>query len=712
MFHYGRMKASNSKLIKSLFLANYGTKTIGNHTSICEGGKWTAQELTWGKHYDNWDFDHTKYVLNFGSSCLEAHTNHIPVAQRLVSAMAERRIKMVTFDVRLSNTAARSSEWIPINPGTDGAVILAMCNVIMGKDLYDRNFLEFVKATENHDASVDEKITALKSHLIKYSPEWAEKISGVPAPRIKTLANEFARARPAVVISYRGAIAHYNGIETERACQMLAAITGNIDIPGGRCRAVGARWKYPKGPKQKPKGKKLKILDGFKGKSAFPTHHVNHQVLKMIKDGSQGRPEVYMWYCYTPVYANGEVQENIDILKDEKLIPFTVCVNAYYDESAALADLILPNPSYLEWWGWEDMVSPSQVPEYYIRQPLVKPLGESRDLCDVVCELADRLGFPLGVNSAEEFVEKSCELTSGVRAAGGFEYMKRHGVWHDTNAKPTYYSYKNIVLDPEKQVCVVGEYVYTDLDEPEKVCPWFGDDVIYDEETGVYWHWKNSGAATEEEAKGGGYTRTKNAYKGYIGQKIGNKVYRGFEPDKLNKSGFLEVYSILLKEKGFAPMPTYFPIPDHNKMKENELILTTYKVPVHIHSRSQNCKWLTEIVHDNPAWINSKTARLLNIEAGDRILVESRIGSIETTAFVTEGVVPGVISISHHLGHWEYGRFASGKKTPYAHENDPDLKLMWWTKHGVHPNWIIPNSPDPIGGQQCWMDTVVKVSKA
>jgi anaerobic selenocysteine-containing dehydrogenase len=49
MFHYGRMKASSSKIVKSVFLANYGTKTIGNHTSICEGGKWTAQELTWGK---------------------------------------------------------------------------------------------------------------------------------------------------------------------------------------------------------------------------------------------------------------------------------------------------------------------------------------------------------------------------------------------------------------------------------------------------------------------------------------------------------------------------------------------------------------------------------------------------------------------------------------------------------------------------------------
>ncbi|MFQ5589493.1 MAG: hypothetical protein ACE5F7_11720 [Nitrospiria bacterium] len=89
-------------------MANYGTKTIGNHTSICEGGKWTAQELTWGKHYDNWDFDNTRFVLNFGSNCLEAHTNHTSVAHRLIRAMAERKVRMVTFDVRLSNTARPS----------------------------------------------------------------------------------------------------------------------------------------------------------------------------------------------------------------------------------------------------------------------------------------------------------------------------------------------------------------------------------------------------------------------------------------------------------------------------------------------------------------------------------------------------------------------------------------------------------------------------
>jgi anaerobic selenocysteine-containing dehydrogenase len=689
MFHYGRMKASSSKIVKSVFLGTYGTGTVGNHTSICEGAKWTGQELTWGKHYDNWDFDKTKFVINFGSGVMDAHTNHIPCSQRLVSAMADRGVKFVTFDPRLSNTAARSTEWVPLKPGSDTAIVLAMCREIMNADLYDKEFFPFIKATENRNDSTEKKIAALKAHLDQYTPEWAEKISGVPAAKIKSLAIELAKTKPACVISYRGAVAHQFGAEAERAIQMLAAITGNIDNPGGRCRGVGAKWKYPKGPKEKPKAKALKITKGFKGDIAYPTHGANHQVLKMIKDGSAGRPEIYMWYCYTPVYSHGEIQENIDILKDESLIPFTVCVNAYYDESAALADIILPNPSYLEWWDWEDHVSPTQVPEYAIRQPFVKPLGESRDFKDVVCDLADRMGFPLGFNSAEEFVKLSCEKTPGVKEAGGFEYMKQHGVWHDANAKPKYYGYKKEVK----------------ADDLSK------EGVVMDEATGVYWNWKTAKLKSEAEAKEKGYTETKNAYKGYVGQEIGGKVYAGFKPDKVNKSGYFELYSELLKMKKFEPLPSYYPIEEYEKMGADELILTSYKVPVQIHSRSANCKWLTEIYHDNPAKINPVTAKSLGIKSGDKIKITSKISEITTTANVTEGIVPGVVSISHHLGHWEYGRYASGKKAPLAGDDDPDLKIKHWDTYGMHPNWVMANKPDPISGQWAMLDNVVKVTK-
>lgn len=696
MFQYGRMKSSTSKMVKSIFLATYGTGTIGNHTSICEGSKWVAQELTWGGHYDNWDFDNTRFILNFGSNVFEAHTNHNPVAHRLIDSMIKRNLRMVTFDVRLSHTAAKSSEWVPVKPGTDIAVILAMCNVIMTEDIMPiegRNFLRFCRVTKDVNASTDEKIAALKEHLKDYTPEWAESISGVPAKKIVDIAREVALVHPAAIISYRGAITHAYGVETERALQMLASITGNVDAPGGRLKAVGPHWKYPKGPKDKPKARKLNVNDGFEGQVAFPNHHVSNQVFEVIKDGSFGRPDVYMWYKYQPVYSNGDCKTNEEVLKDESILPFTVAVSPFYDESSHLADLILPEAVYPERWDWEDMVSPAQIPEYYIRQPMVPPMGETRDFGDVVCDLAERMGMPLGFKTKEEFVRLSCEMTPEVKEAGGFEYMKEHGVYHNPETKAAYFSYMR----------------------PIPPSAFAAEDVIFDERLGVYWNWKKSEAKSREEAMEKGYMHTKKAYKGYVGQQIGGAVYRGFPPDKVNKTGFMELYSELMEEKGFNPMPSYYPIPEHQQMGEDELILTTYKVNVQSHSRTQNCKWLTEIYHTNPAWINPETAARRGIANGDLIRVKSEVGEITTKARVTPAVVPGVIAISNHCGHWKYGRYASGNATPddlRSDIEDRDAHRIWWhDDHGAHPNWLIPNKPDPIGGEQRWNDTVVTVEK-
>jgi anaerobic selenocysteine-containing dehydrogenase len=309
---------------------------------------------------------------------------------------------------------------------------------------------------------------------------------------------------------------------------------------------------------------------------------------------------------------------------------------------------------------------------------LVNPLlGETRDFKDICCELAKRLGLDLGFSSAEDFVRDACENTPGVKEAGGFEYMKKYGVWYDKKAKPKYLSHTQEIPDEDLK------------------------DTIVDKKTGVVWR----GNLGED------YTTTEKAYKKYVGQMINGKVYRGFPPDKVNKSGLFEIYSELLKEKGFNPMPSWMPIPEHQKMRKDELILTTYKVNVHTQSRTQNCKWLTEIYHDNPAWINPKVALALRIKDGDIIKVRSKIGEIKIKAHVTEGIHPDVVAIAHHSGHWEYGRYASGKRGPTSTDNDPDLALIWWKEHGVRPNWIIPNIGDPIGGTMCWMDTVVKVIK-
>jgi len=692
VFHHGWIPTSAEHLIDDIFLPAYGTASIIKQTCHGQSARWTAHELTWGGRVDNWDLDNTDFVLNFGSNVLEAHTNHVSLARRLALAAEDRSIRTVTFDVRLSNTAAKSDQWVPVKPGTDLAVALAMCNVVMENGLYQgagEEFLRFCQVTEDPDIATADKVLALQKHLAEYTPEWAEKISGVPAGQIIDIAREFAAAERACVISSRGADAHFNGVETERAIQMLAAITGNIDNPGGRCRAITPEWTFPAGPKNRPVAKKMAFIDADEDAFVLSDFGAGHSSLNRIRAHGE-RPGIYMWYHHNPAYANGDTQQIIDILKDESLLPFTVAVTPFYDETAALADLILPDTTYLERYDIDDGVSPNQVAEYAIRQPLIAPLGEARDFKDVCCELAERLGFPLGFKSAEKFVKTACMLTPLVRKkASGFRGMKKKGVWHDKKATPVYAAYRSQV-------------------DPEALS---SEEVIYDQSSGVYWNWKAANASSKAEAQRQGYRFITNAATGYVGQKIGDTVYAGFTPGRINKSGLFELYSPLLAAKGLPGLPVYAAIPDHEGLTEEQLILTTFKVNVQAQSNTGNGSWLAEIQHDNPAWINPATAKKRGIVDGDLIKLTSEIGETETTAKVTPAVAPGVLAIATHAGRWQGGRYAAGNKAPFGIEDPRHDDLMWWTAGGSHLNRIIANNSEPVSGQQIWMDTVVTVAK-
>ena len=131
---------------------------------------------------------------------------------------------------------------------------------------------------------------------------------------------------------------------------------------------------------------------------------------------------------------------------------------------------------------------------------------------------------------------------------------------------------------------------------------------------------------------------------------------------------------------------------------------------MHTYSSTANCKWLAEIIHANPVWIHSWTAAERGIQDGERIRITSRLGSIITRAYITQGIHPQVIAVSDSCGHWQSGRVARAVR---FQSPDPETALIWWEKegNGVHPNPIIPVTSDPSGGGQGWMDTVVTVAK-
>lgn len=747
MFHYGR---SRIKYATGHMMHAISSKTQGNHTSICETGKWVGEEISMGKHYDINDVENSRFILNMGANVFEAHTGHSYFAQRLIDGKM-KGAKLITVDVRLSNTAAKSDEWIPIKPGTDSAVILAMANVIMQKGLYDEKFI-----TKWTNVTAEE----LKAHLASYTPEWAEKESTVPAERIRRLAIEYATNKPSTLITYRGFVGHYNGTHSEFAAKMLDAICGNMMVKGGTHMKISGKWQEPYGKiakkvdkelgKRKPETKKLYISDADDYGVALPTHHANHRVFENIKKGGKKtgrRPKIYMLYVHNPAYVNGDCAKNIEIMKDEKLIPLIVSSDTAMSEGTSLADYILPDATYLERWTTETPPAFSLTKFLQIRQPVIKPLGQSMDFQDVIIKLGRAMNpdtakyFPF--DTAEDYTKAACEETS--------KYAKKyHKKLLDVHGKPfiiplfDYIKKYGVVLQSTKPSYMVHEKKLKDKDLTN---------TIVDEETGVIWNPKKTKAK-----EGQTYTEAKNGYKGYGGQMINGVAYKGFKPDKLNKSGKFELKSRFLKKAEkklltqLAPivrgtrnefilkhiksgMPTYLPVPEHKLMKEGELIMTSFKVHVQIHSRSQNCKWLTEIYHRNPAWINPETARWLGLKDGDIVKVRAvkkeypEIGysipktkKITTRVSITEGIHPSVIAISYHCGHWAYGRVASGKAVFPEVKDDSNL---WWQKigtrkfgpewdeaKGVHPNWIIPNAPDPVSGQWRSNDTVVIVEKA
>lgn len=603
MFHYGRTTGSDATILLSHFLPRYGTGTVGNHDSICMWAGGIGSALT-GDVSGAADLGQARIILSFGSSLLDAGVNHTPTVRACADALA-RGAKLYTFDVRLSNTAARSTEWIPVKPGTDLAIALAMCHVLLESGLHDADFVrDHTNVTER----------ALWEHLAAYTPEWAEEKSGVPAARIRDLALELARTRPGMVISARGAFMHANGVQTQRAVDLLRALSGNVGPHGSRLPR--ARWAPPfptPAPERPPRS--LDVFGGKPGAYALTGEVISHQIVRSIDEGPE-RPDVYLVYCHNPVYSNGDCRANARLYADEEKVPFLVSVDVAMSETTELADLVLPDATYLERWTLEGKTSPSGIPEYYVRQPVHAPLGEARNFVDVACELAERMGMGLGFPSAEAFVRATCDATPGVREAGGFETLKARGIWHDRAARPTTY-----------------------------------------------------------------------------------------------ERGRVNVRSEELERRGFPAIAAWMPVPGHEAMAEGELILTTFKVPVQTQSRTQGCKWLTELYHDNPAWIHPETAAARDIRDGDRIVVRSAVGTMTTRARVTEAVHPRAVAISHSAGHWAWGEYASGKRSP-VHQPESDGENRWWTEHGTHPNLVIPSAGDPISGSMCWNDTVVTVERA
>ena len=735
-FHQGRQR---SKDALKRFLDAYGTKTQLSHRSLCSGNR-RAANLTylWESDWDLNDVEHSKYILNFGSNAFEAHQGHVSFANRIQNGRFNNGAKMVTFDVRLSNTSGSSDEWFAPFPGTDGAVALAMCHVIMEAGLQND---EFINTWTN--VSVDE----LRQHLKQYTPEWAAKVSGLKADDISRIAKEFAAAAPAATtMCNRGSSAHLNGYYNDRAIQLLNAIVGSVGKKGGWCWSPwGGLDPDYKTPPMPPSAKTWSVLED-------PPEYPLANVWRRMKVGEiiylyllQGRAklEAYMTYNLDAPMTWPEESLTKQVLCDESLIKFHVCVNPFYNETAHYADIVLPWTTYLERWDLDARASYNLRPYVGLRTPMVEPLGESRDVREFFPQLARRIGGGMEkwyeYGTQEEFMrEWAKDIPENPETKkSGLDRLLDEGAWENTDREPFYEPYSR----PVDAGLLDGSQV--------------------DPDTGV----------VTKDGKG-------------VGLKMGDKIVRGFA----TPSRKFEVRSLFVERTGnnldctelinnsggkaknrpeqhkghdipIDQMPIWFQPVEHTTLDDDQLIMTSFKWNVHNHGRTMNLKWLAEIVHSNPAWLNPATAAKFGIKDGDWIELTSfhskmldeqsphlirteadangrrEAGRMRVPVVLMEGIHPKAIAMSNSCGHWQYTSVATASKARAgSHLEGSDGETyrdrdweenMWWedksngdpaawkenTGNGCNQNQILPVAPDPITGQQAFHSTVVTLRK-
>jgi anaerobic selenocysteine-containing dehydrogenase len=374
------------------------------------------------------DVGHSRLILNFGANPYANHDRFFPMAQQLVDARVNKGAKLITFDVRMSETAAQSDEWYPIHSGTDAIVALAIAHIIMKKDLVNSGFIQ---------QKTNTSLGQLRSHLAPYTTEAAERESGVKSTVIEKLAVEFGSQTPSVAIIGGGISDHENGMQNVRCVSLLNWIMGNLEKKGGIfVPPLTECHPYDRQPPSETIGAIEKNIGN--PSQVFDQKH---------------KIDTYFAYMANPAYSepdNVSVSRN---LRDENKVPFLVVMDTHLTETAQLADLVLPAASYLEGWGLEVFPTIDRKIILNIRQPVVsllssaqalrmtvfeegklledifRPRGEAKEIGNFSLELSRRLGedikrlFPY--KNTREFVTKAVEAVEEC----DLEILKRDGFW-------------------------------------------------------------------------------------------------------------------------------------------------------------------------------------------------------------------------------------------------------------------------------------------
>lgn len=460
---YGLNTISNEDLINR-FAAAYGTPNAisreGLENEADKAGQWMAD----GNYITSaYDLEHTSYILSFGASIIESQK---PLARNLrmwgkLRRERPNRAKIVVIDPRYSVTAAKADLWLPINPGTDAALALAIANVIISEELYDKTFIQ------GWTTGFDEY---RKLVLSTYSPEKVAPIAGIKADTIYRIAREFAQTRPAIAWRGRGATCWPNGTYTSYAIFCLNALVGSIDIPGGVIYQEYPHYKEMPAlieDSTARDGKAQVSLDLRRKDKFIAASIVTNQVADSILTDNPYPVDMAIGFS-----SNFNMSAPNASRWDKAMakVPYYVHIAPAITEMAEFADIVLPASTFMEEWAYDHCPPGSGFYELKLKQPVVQPLPNARSTGDIIFDLAKRLGGSVAQsfenigNNAEGFVKYR---TSTIMY---WDELLQKGVWVGANYK--YYKYYQLFKTPSKKFEFYSGNMEAALKEAGK---WAGD---------------------------------------------------------------------------------------------------------------------------------------------------------------------------------------------------------------------------------------------
>ncbi len=745
VYHVGRPGAEG---FIDRILRAWGVDGHNSHTNICSSGARLGYALWWGYDRPTPDYANARFILALNAHLESGHYFN-PMAQRICEGLA-RGAKLAVVDPRLSNTASMATHWLPCRPGTEAALLLAFARVLLEERLYDRAFVQrwvnwreslaalAPPATPGADepATVDSFFDLLRRLYARFTPQYAEAECGIPAARVVEIGRLIGGAGSRFCShTWRGAAsAHLGGWQVSRCLMLLHALTGSAGTEGGCLPAGWSKYKASLINVPPPQNH----WNELHWPREFPLAHYEMSFLlpHFLAEG-RGRIDVYFTRVFNPVWTYPDGFSWIEALRDEAKIGLHVALTPTWNETALFADYVLPMGHGPERHDLNTYETHSGTWVAF-RQPVLKSHAQAegrtvRDTRDVnpgsvweedefwlaltwaidpdgamgIRRYVESVRYPGTPLTVDEYYQYAFERVPGLpeaaRAAGlsELEYMRRHGAF-EVRARSS--GRHERVLTPSEQ----------------------------------------AGAAADDAA---GVVRGAGGAIG-VRPEPGDEVVEGFT----TPSRKLEFFSETMAAWGWREwaIPEYIPshveepwdaatgrsgaignsdAPADADSGERFVLLPTFRLPTLIHTRSGSAKWLNEISQRNPVWIHTRDARRLGIRTGDLVRITTQIGYFVDKAWVTEGIRPGVVACSHHLGRWrragdppnsrwsgsvvqieEAGdgrwrmRMVSGP-APFD-SPDADSRRIWWREGGVPQNLTFPVQPDPISGMHCWHQAV------